>query len=162
MDSKIAPIGIPRLDNAHQRSFTRDGAALITKIVVSKPRVTRGKRNPRFADRAPSFVLENNQRSGVHTCRVGRLRIEEFPPVMRRCDKFSKTAEEFVIQMLVQRASGYEDKSKDCVVVCLKQRSSSCRMPYDRQKSFLDAFGVDPRSGHGFDTPFPTFAQKIE
>ena len=29
-------------------------------------------------------------------------------------------------------------------------------------KSFLDPFGVDPRSGHGFETPFPTFAQKIE
>jgi hypothetical protein len=102
VNSKIAPIGIPRLDNVHQRSFTRDGAASITKVVVSKPRVARGERNPRFADRAPSLVLENNHRSGVHTCCVGRLRIEEFPPVKRRYDKFSKAEEEFVIQMLVQ------------------------------------------------------------
>ena len=60
MNSKIAPIGIPRLDNMHQRSFTWDRAASITKIVVSEPRVARGKRNLRFADRAPSLVLENN------------------------------------------------------------------------------------------------------
>jgi hypothetical protein len=102
VNSKIVPIGIPRLDNVHQRSFTRDGAASITEVVVSKPSVARGKRNPRFADRAPPVIFEKDPRGAIHTCCVGRSRIEEFLPVKRRCDKFSKAEEGFIIQMLVQ------------------------------------------------------------
>ena len=108
MHTKIAPIGVPRLDNVHQRSFTRDGAASITKIVVSKPRVARGKLNPRFADRAPSLVLENSHRSGVHAHRVGRSRADWILPLERRRNGLSEPEEEFAIEMGVQGTSGYE------------------------------------------------------
>ena len=81
VNSKIAPIGIPFLDNVHQRSFTRDRAASIAEIVVSKPWVARRKRNLGLADRTPSVISENNRQIIVRTCGFGRWRIPAFRPL---------------------------------------------------------------------------------
>jgi hypothetical protein len=98
MNSKIAPIGIPCLDNVHQSSLTRNRPAAIAKIVVPKPRVARRKRNLRFADRAPSVVLENNGRIVVRPYRFWRLHIGGTCPLERRCDELSETEKEFAMQ----------------------------------------------------------------
>ena len=84
VNSKIAPAGIPRLNDVHQRPFTWNGAATITKVVVSKPRLTRRKRDLRFADRAPSVILENDVRNVVRTCLSKRLLIGCICPFERR------------------------------------------------------------------------------
>jgi hypothetical protein len=69
--------------------------------VVSKPRIARSKRDRRFADWAPTVVLEDWHRSGVHTYYFGRLRIHEIRSLERRHNELSKVEEEFANQALV-------------------------------------------------------------
>ena len=106
VNSKIAPAGIPRLNDVHQRPFTWNGAATITKVVVSKPRLTRRKRDLRFADRAPSVILENDVRNVVRTCLSKRLLIGGIRRFERRSGKLSETVEKLTIQILYEKSPG--------------------------------------------------------